>query len=434
MTTFIIRGGKELRGTIATSTAKNSAVAILCASLMVRGEVTLEDMPRIQEVHRMLEILESVGVEVTWNGDHTLHLVIPDKLRLHAIDRKACERTRASLLLLGALAAREKKYKLYKSGGCKLGARTVRPHLYALEQFGISAISRNKYYEVKNKPLKATDIVMYESGDTPTENAIMAAVLAPGVSTIKFASSNYMVQDLCYFLVAAGAKIEGIGTTTLTITGVSSLQSIASYPIMPDPLESMGWIALAVATKSTLTVTNCPLAFLELELEKLRVMGQKYVLKNKRLSKNGYFEIVDIVLTPTALTALPDKIYGRPFPGLNIDNLPLFAPILAQAKGGTLLHDWVYENRALYLLELQKLGVQVMLLDPHRIIITGPSKLRAADLVCPDAIRPAMALFICMIAAKGTSVLRNSYPLERAYEELAERLTHIGVSIERVQE
>lgn len=431
MAKFIIHGGKKLSGSISVNTAKNSAVALLCASLMIQDEVVLYDVPRIEEVFRIIEILESIGVSVTWIDASTLRLDSSKKLSMESIHKKSTEVTRSSLLLFGALAAREKNYKIYKSGGCRLGARTVKPHLFALQKFGVCIESKARYYEVKNNTLKAVDLVMYESGDTSTENAIMAAVLAPGVTTIKFASSNYMVQDLCYFLNDAGAKIEGIGNTTLKITGVKKLHAVKKYHVMPDPIEAMSFIALAVTTKSPLTVKNCPLDFLELELEKLSVMGQKFSFKNTRVSENGKFNIVDIVLTPSNLVALPDKVYGRPFPGLNIDNLPFFVPMLTQAKGRTLVHDWVYENRAIYYLELQKLGAQITLLDPHRVFVEGPTQLKGNELMCPPAIRPAVAVLIAMLAAKGKSVLRNSYPIERGYENLAERLTKLGADIRR---
>lgn len=433
MAKFIINGGKSLKGSITVNTAKNSAVALLCASLMIKDKVTLFEVPRIEEVFRIIEILESIGVAVTWVDESTLQLDTSGKLDMESINKKSCEITRSSLLLFGALAVREKLYKVYKSGGCRLGERTVKPHLFALEKLGVHIKSKAKYYEVSNKTLVAQDIVMYESGDTPTENAIMAAVFASGVTTIKFASSNYMVQDLCYFLNQAGAKIEGVGNTTLTITGVKKLHAVDKYHIMPDPIESMSFISLAVTTQSAITVKNCPLDFLELELEKLSVMGQKFTLKNKRMSQNGKFTIVDISFTKSSLTALPDKIYGRPFPGLNIDNLPFFVPMLTQAKGRTLVHDWVYENRAIYYLELQKLGAQITLLDPHRVFVEGPTILKANELMCPPAIRPAVAVLIAMLAAKGKSVLRNSYPIERGYENLPKRLTALGAHIERVE-
>ena len=433
MAKFVIHGGKKLKGELKVNTAKNSAVALLCACLMLKGKSVLKDMPRLQEVDRILEVLVSIGVKAKWKDRHTLALDTRGPLQMDKINRAACEATRSSLLLLGALAGREKNYKLYKSGGCKLGRRTVRPHLFALNKFGIQVDSKEKFYDVKNQPLKSSEIVMYESGDTPTENAIMAAVLAPGKSVIKFASSNYMVQDLCYFLNSAGAKISGIGSTTLVIDGVKALHDVKAYFVMPDPIEAMTCVALAITTKSKMTIANCPMDFLELELEKLRVMGQGMKIKNKRLSKNNKFNIADIEFEPSKLIALPDKIYGRPFPGLNIDNLPLFVPILTQAKGRTLVHDWVYENRAIYYTELQRLGAKITLLDPHRVFVEGPTKFSPAEIMCPPAIRPAVVVLIGMIAAKGRSVLRNAYTIERGYEDLAQRLKKVGVKIERVE-
>lgn len=429
--TFIVNGGKKLSGSIETSSGKNAPIALLCASVLVADKVVLKDMSHVEEVDRMIELLSSIGVEFKWLDSTSLYIDSSKKLKLAEIDRIVCANTRVSLLLLGALAGREKNYKLYKTGGCKLGQRTIRPHLYALKKFGVKIISKSKYYEVHNSLLKAQDIIMFESGDTATENAIMAAVLATGLSTIKFASANYMVQDLCYFLNSAGAKIEGIGTTTLKIVGVKKLHKVGGYYVIPDPVDAMAWISLAITTKSPLIIKNCVYDFLALELESLSVMGQKYSLLNKRKSKSGNYIIYDIKIKPSELKALPDKLHGRPYPGLNIDNVPLFAPILTQAKGETLINDWVYENRAIYYLELKKLGADVLLLDPHRALIKGPTELKANEIVCPPAIRPGMAILIAMIAAKGVSVLKDAYPVERAYDNLIQRLRLLGVEISK---
>ena len=429
MSYLVINGGKKLRGEISNQSSKNSAEALLCASVMVKGPVTLTDVPQIEGVKRILELLSSIGVKIK-NSGTMIHLDASADLNLHKIDQNAAEVTRASLLLLGALAAREKKYKLYKSGGCHLGERTVRPHLYALQKLGVNVVSQECYYEVENRhPLNASYIILYESGDTTTENAIMAAVLAPGTTTLKMASANYQVQDLCYFLSSAGADIRGIGGTTLTITGVKKLQAAKEYPIMPDPIVAMTFISAAITTGSNLIIKNCPLEFLELELYKLEIMGQKLIIKNERLSRNGKFKIVDIEIIPGKLTALPDKIYGRPFPGLNIDNLPLFIPLLTQARGRTMVHDWAYENRAVYSLDLQKLGAKITLLDPHRIWVEGPIDFTPADIICPPALRPAVNLLIAMLAAKGKSVLRNTYVIDRGYENLYDILNKAGADI-----
>ena len=434
MSYLVINGGKKLRGSIVNQSAKNSAVAILCAAVMIRGKVSLVDLPEIEEVDRIIELLQSIGLKIVKKEKGKIELDASEELQMEMIDRHASEVTRSSVLLWGALAARSKGYRLYKSGGCRLGNRTVRPHWYALEKFGVKIESKADFYEVKNSALHSADIVMYESGDTTTENAVMAAVLSPGVSTIKMASANYMVQDLCYFLNEAGAKIEGIGTTTLTITGVKTLKPVKDYPIMPDPIVAMTFLSAAITTGSRLTVKNCPLEFLELELCKLEVLGQKFKIKDKRKSENGQFVIVDIEVTPSPLTALPDKIYGRPFPGLNIDNLPLFVPILTQAEGRTLVHDWAYENRAVYYLELQKLGADITLLDPHRVWVEGPIKFKANEVIAPVALRPAVNILICMLAASGKSILRNISAIDRGYEDLYATLNKAGADIKLINE
>ncbi len=434
MSYLAINGGKKLHGEITNQSAKNSAVAILCASVMIKGKVVLSDVPQIEEVNRILELLGSLGVIIERISPGKLSLDASKGLNLDNIDKHASEVTRSSLLLLGALSSRPVNYKLYKSGGCRLGERTVRPHLFALESFGISVVSKQKFYEVKNNNLRSASIVMYESGDTPTENAVMAAVLAPGKSIIRMASANYMVQDLCYFLRQAGAKIEGVGTTTLVIEGVKQLKPVANYFIMPDPIAAMTFLSAAIVTGSHLVIKNCPMDFLDLEIYKLEKMGQKLQVKNERKYKDGPFRLADIEVWPSKLKALPDKIYGRPFPGLNIDNLPLFVPILAKANGRTLVHDWAYESRAVYNLELQKLGAKITLLDLHRTWVEGPTKFKANEVVCPPALRPAVNVLIAMLAAKGRSILRNTYVIDRGYENLYDILNKVGADISVVDD
>jgi len=434
MSYLIINGGKKLKGTIHNQSNKNSAVSIISAALSIKGKTILSDVPQIEEVNRLLELVKSLGVKVSWLGSGRLEIDASKDINVEKIDRAAAEKMRASLFLWGALAARVKTYRLPKAGGCHLGERTVRPHWYALSKLGIDIQSKDDHYLVKNHALKGEKIVLYESGDTTTENVIMAAVLAKGKTVIKMASANYQVQDLCYFLLSAGAKIKGIGTTTLEIEGVKELKLSKDYAIMPDPIVAMTYISIAITTGSHLTITDCPLEFLELELEKLSVMGQKFKLKNQHKSKNGFFDLVDVEILPSKLEALPDKIYGRPFPGLNIDNLPLFIPILTQSVGRTLVHDWAYENRAVYGLELSKLGAKVTLLDPHRLWVEGPTVFSPNEIVCPPALRPAVNVLICMLAAKGKSILRNTYPIERGYENLYQTLNKVGADIKIIND
>lgn len=432
MATYLITGGKKLHGTADVRPAKNSAVAAMCACLLTREPVVIANAPRIAEVDSMAKVLQSLGANIHWQrGD--LHLQAPGRLRLGRIDREAAVRTRSVLLLLGALLSRAPRFSIPRSGGCQLGRRTVAPHLYALERLGVTVETSHFAYRVKRKPtMRGAAITMYESGDTPTENALFAAILARGTTTITLASANYQVQDLCHLLVTMGAKIEGIGTTSLTIAGVRQLHG-ARYHLIPDPTEAMFWISLSATTRSPLTITGCPEEFLALELLKLEKMGFSYRVIRRYRSRSGHFSLVDLKTQPGPLVALDDKIYGRPFPGLNIDNLPFFVPIATQAKGATLIHDWVYENRAIYYLEFAKLGANITLADPHRVFINGPTLLKGAEVICPPALRPATILVIGMLAAKGKSTLRNTYSIDRGYEKLSARLRQLGAEIREVQ-
>lgn len=432
MAHYRVQGGEKLSGTVAVTSGKNSPIALIVGSLLVRGKTVFKNMTQVEEVKRILELFESIGVQYNWLDDSTLEIDASAELNMENIDQEACGRMRITLLLMGALAARERNFKIYKSSGCKLGKRSIRPHVHALEKLGIHVDSQEKWYQVEAEHLKGNKIIMLEAGDTATENPILGAVLAPGETIIKFASANYMVQDLCYFLKDAGAQIEGIGTTTLKITGVESLREI-EYAAMPDPVDAMAWISLGVTTKSTLTITGCAIDFLSLELEKMWAMNADVRVVKEYTSESGHFDLVDLEVHPSDLVALPDKITCRPYPGLNADALPLFTPMLTQAEGQTLMHDWMYENRALYALELQKLGAKVLLMDPHRVLIQGKTALQGNEVVAPYAIRPAMSVLICMLAAKGESILRNVYPIERAYVNLIDRLHALGAKIERFE-
>jgi UDP-N-acetylglucosamine 1-carboxyvinyltransferase len=428
-----IEGGKKLSGTIETNTSKNGAVGLLCASLLNRGTTTLHRMPRIEEVHRIIEVLESIGVRVEWKGNSVV-ITPPKKFTLSKINVEAARRTRSIVMFIGPLIHQFNKFSLPQSGGCKLGSRTVIPHFYALEKFGVDIKTTDTAYEVSTDLKQPEEIVLYESGDTVTENAIFAAALTPSTTIIKYASANYMVQEVCTFLSLFGVKIEGVGTTTLKVTGVETIKSDIEYTLSEDPTDSMFFLAAAIVTNSSITITRCPIEFLELELLKLEKMGFKYKKSKTYLSHNGTTKLVDIVTMPSKLVALHEKIHPAVYPGLNIDNLPFFAVIATQTQGQTLIHDWVYEKRAIYFTELDKLGADTVLADPHRIYITGPTPLKPAELICPPALRPATILLIAMLGAGGKSVLRNIYSINRGYEKLVERLTSIGANISYLDE
>ncbi len=427
---FEIEGGHKLAGEISTNTSKNSAVALLCASLLNKGRTELRNMPRIEEVSRIIEVLQSIGVGVRWTDSNNLEITPPEKLNLKGLNLESAIRTRSILLLLGPLVHLLPKFELPHPGGCKLGRRTVRPHLFAIEKFGVEIIAKRGIYQVRvaNK-LKPAEVVLYEAGDTVTENALMAAAGIPGKTVIKFASANYQVQDLCHYLEVLGVKVEGIGTATLTVHGVAGIRTNVSFEPTEDPIESMLFISIAATTNSAITIRRCPIDFLELELLKLEKMGFRYKVLKRYKARNGFANLVDLKTLPSRLTAPEEKIHAQPYPGLNIDNLPFFVPVATRAKGTTLIHDWAYEDRAIYYLELKKLGANVILADPHRVFIEGPTELKGAEVICPPALRPGTIILIAMLAAKGTSILRNVYSINRGYEDLCNRLNSLGAKI-----
>lgn len=424
---FEIEGGHKLKGSIVTKTSKNGAMGVICASLLNKGQTTIKNVPRIEEVFRMVEVLQSIGVKIVWNNNDLIIQV--EKIDLENINKTSAEKTRSIIMLIGSLIHHFQKFSLPQSGGCKLGARTINPHLFALENFGVKISSKSCSYEIGAKKLIPAEFALYESGDTVTENALMAAALIPGISKIKFASANYMIQDMCFFLEGLGVKIEGIGTSTLTIHGVREINKNIAYELGEDPIDSMFFISSAILTNSSIEIKRCPIDFLEIELLKLNKMGFKYKLSKIYKGLNGRINLVDIKTFASKLVALQDKIEAHPFPGLNIDNLPFFAVIATQAKGQTLIHDWIYEKRAIHYKELDKLGADTILADPHRFYVNGKTILRPTEIICPPALRPAAIILIGMLGAHGKSILRNVYSINRGYEEIAQRLNSLGAKI-----
>src|SRR3954465_10318039 len=428
-----VEGGHALSGSVVVKSSKNAAVALLCAALLNRGRTTLRNVARIVEVDRILDVLRSIGVSATWDAaGHDLTVVVPDNLDLAGIDADAARRTRSIIMFLGPLLHRAAEFALPYAGGCDLGTRTVQPHMIALRPFGLEIEARAGEYHatVTATGARTRTIVLTERGDTVTENALLAAARTDGTTTIRNASSNYMVQDLCLFLQLLGVDIDGMGSTTLTVRGRPVLDTDVDYTISEDPVEAMSLLTAGIVTGSELPVCRAPIAFLEIELAVLAEMGLRYGLSPEYLADNGHTRLADITIRPSTLTAPIDKVHPMPFPGLNIDNLPFFAVIAAQAQGSTLIHDWVYDNRAIHLSDLTRLGADVRLLDPHRVPVNGPTRWSSAEVVCPPALRPAVCILLAMLAAKGTSVLRNVDIIARGYEDLYQRLVEMGAHIE----
>jgi UDP-N-acetylglucosamine 1-carboxyvinyltransferase len=430
-TNLEVHGGKKLTGSIEVKTSKNAAVGLLCAALLNKGVTTLRRVPRIEEVNRIIEVLNSIGVKTKWlASNNDLVITPPARLQLSKIDIEAAKKTRTIIMFLGPLMHQYRKFSIPFAGGCSLGTRTVEPHMSGLKHFGLEVVAKTESYEVKSTPkTPPKTIVLTERGDTVTENVIMAAALYPGTVTIRNASPNYMVQDVCFFLEKLGVKIEGIGSTVLTITGLNEIKQDIDYYLGEDPIEAMSFIAAAAVTDSEITITRAPIEFLELELVTLEEMGLHYTLSPEYAARNDRGRLVDITIHHSTLHAPKDKIHALPFPGINMDNLPFMGLIATVAEGRTLIHDWSYENRAIYFTELTKLNANIELLDPHRVYIGGPTRWKPADVVAPNALRPTVVVLLAMLAAPGVSRLRNVYQIDRGYEQLARRLNTLGAEI-----
>ena len=431
-TNFRVHGGRKLSGEIEVKTSKNAAVGLLCASLLNKGKTTLRHVAKIEEVNRILEVLNSIGVKTKWlNDSNDLEIIPPNELNFENMNIDSAKRTRSILMFFGPLLHQYSNFQIPFSGGCNLGTRTVEPHLAGLKHFGANIVAETDYYDVINEPKKVERaILLTERGDTTTENIIMAAALSSQKITIRNASPNYMVQDLCFFLEKLGVKIEGIGTTTLIIHGVDKINKDVEYYVSEDPIESITFVAVALVTNSEITIKRAPIEFNELELATLEQMGAKFEISPEYLSRNKKTRLVDITVKKSKLHAAKDKLHALPFPGINMDNLPFLGLIATVAEGRTLVHDWSYENRAIYFTELSKLNARIELVDPHRVYMSGPTKWKPADIIAPSALRPSVVVLIAMLAAPGISTLRDVYNINRGYEDFAERLNSLGAKIE----
>lgn len=427
---FKIKGGLKLSGSVRCSGAKNSALGVICASILNKGITTLKNVPRIEEVNRILEVLTSIGVKVKWLNNGNLAIVPPNKLNLGKLDISAAKRTRTVIMLMGPLMHLVKKFELPFAGGCKLGKRTVEPHLMALKELGLNIEVSEDSYVCKSKPKKIKRVVLIERGETVTENIIMAAAIGEGETEIVNASYNYIVLDLIYYLQGLGVKFKGIGTSNLKVAGVKIINKNISYGITEDPIEAMSYLTAGIITNSPIIIKRIPRDFIEIEMLNLKAMNLQFSISSTYKALNGKTDLVDIKLLDSSKMVAPiDKIHSQAYPAINMDNLPFFALIASKAKGRTLIHDWSYEDRLIHLLDLAKIGVNIELADKHRIYINGPTEFKNASITCPPALRPAMIILIGMLAAPGKSVLRDVYSIKRGYEDVVYKLNALGADI-----
>jgi len=429
---FIIEGGQRLSGSIDVFGAKNAVLPILAASVLSKKKIIIDNIPIIEDVLTLIEILRSIGVKITFLKEDKIE-VDASFVNVKHIDYNLISKIRSSVLLLSALSSRFNSFKITVPGGCQLGARILDPHINAFKTLGIKIKKSGKFFEVLNShsKTKKREVVMSEMSVTATENIIIASVLLFGTTKIYGAASDPYVQDLCHFLNNLGAKISGIGSYELTIKGVRELAG-GEHFVMYDPIEMGTFIALAAGTKSHFTIRNVIPDFLRLELLKFKEANVKFKFNNKRKFEKAWgYQICDLEVFPSKLRAVK-KIHNMPYPGFAPDILPIFAALMTQAKGVSLIHDWMYEGRMKYIEELNRMGADAFVCDPHRALITGPEKLEGKDITSFD-LRSGATMIIAALMAEGASVISNAYQVDRGYAKIEKRLKKIGAKIKRIK-
>ena len=427
MQKFIIDGGSPLSGEVTPAGNKNSALPMLAACTLTDQPVILHNVPEIKDVLAMRALLESLGVYIEKLENHTLYIHAKN-ISPADLDPDMCKQIRASILLAGPMVARAGELKLPPPGGDVIGRRRVDTHLLALESLGAQAdYNRNdRHFHFKADKLSGSMILLDEASVTATENAIMAAVTAKGTSTIRNAASEPHVQELCNFLNTLGAKIDNIGSNTLQIDGVSRLHG-GEFSIGPDYLEVISFVGAAVVTKGSIRICNAGPEYLDM-----------IAMVFKKLGVRWHSEITDIivpaeqelVITPDLGNAIPE-ISVMPWPAFPTDLMSIAIVVATQSSGSVLFHDWMYPSRMFFIDKLVNMGAQIVLCDPHRCIVQGPTTLNGEKMESPD-IRAGMSLLIAALSAEGRSVIRNIGQIDRGYERVDDKLRRLGANIVRV--
>lgn len=417
MAKFIIQGGKPLSGKVKIDGMKNAAVAILTATLLTLEECVIDNVPRITDVENLLKILQSLGATVAWSGEHQVKIKC-EQLNPQALDQKLVCKIRSSILFFGPLLGRLGKVKLAEPGGCIIGNRPLDTHLYGLQKLGASVKQEDGCYVLGAEHLIGSTIILPEFSVTATENILMAAVLAEGITIVKLAAAEPHVQDLCHFLVKMGAKIEGIGTHTLQINGVNKLHG-AEHALIPDQIEIGTFAVAAAATRGEILIENIAPEHLEIILLKLEEAGVNCGLEDGGLR-----------IRPSAgLRSF--KLQTLPYPGFPTDLQAPFAVLATQCNGTSLIQDPMFEGRMGYAQELVKMGANAIVADPHRVVITGPTPLYGREIKSLD-LRAGATLVIAGLVAEGETVINEAEVIDRGYERLDEKLKALGADIKRI--
>jgi UDP-N-acetylglucosamine 1-carboxyvinyltransferase len=425
MPVFEVHGGVPLSGTIRATGNKNAALPCLAATLLTAEPVHLSNIPRIRDVETLLQIMAAMGAEVTWTGEDAV-TVCAAGVSAGRPDPVLSERIRASILLAGPLLARFGKVSLPPPGGDVIGRRRLDTHFLAFEALGATISLGGGEFEISAPRLAACDLFLDEPSVTATENAVMAAVLAPGTTRFRNAAAEPHVQDLCHLLVAMGARIEGIGTHALVIEGVSGLGG-ASYAIGADHIETGSFIGLAAATRSELTIANPPLEHMDSTFLGFRRLGVTWtVTPDGAMVVHGQR---DRAIQHDAFGHIP-KVDDGPWPAFPADLTSIALVTAIGAAGTVLIHEKMFESRMFFTDKLVAMGARILLCDPHRAVVVGPAALRGSSVESPD-IRAGMALLVAALAAEGRSVIHNAGQIERGYAHIDTRLRALGARIER---
>ncbi len=414
---FVIQGGKKLHGSIKVAGAKNAATPIIAATLLTDETCVIDNVPRITDVEVMVEILKSIGSDAQWTGENQLTInnrgVSPATL-----DSRLVKRLRSSILLTGPFLARFPAMHMIEPGGCIIGNRPLDTHFQGLIKLGVSIATIDGGYALSREALVGSEIVLLGASVTATENIMMAATLAQGTTVIKNAAFEPHVTDLVDFLISMGARIEGRGTSTLTIHGADVLHGTV-HTIIPDTIEAGTFIILGVASNSEITIENVEVVHMDVILERLKSMGANLSIEGTSVK----------VLPSRQLAAA--KIDARPYPGIPTDLQAIFGVLATQAHGLSLIFDTLFEGRMNYVQELQRMGAQAIVCDPHRVVISGPTPLCGQTIKSYD-LRAGATMVIAGILASGQTTINEAEIVDRGYERIEERLRGIGADIVRV--
>jgi UDP-N-acetylglucosamine 1-carboxyvinyltransferase len=423
---YVVEGGHRLSGTIRPSGNKNAALPIVAAALLSPEPVILRNVPRIRDVETLVELVKSVGASAEWTERNTLHIHAKE-IRSADLDPELCKKIRGAILLAAPLLARCGEVTLPPPGGDVIGRRRLDTHFLALEQLG-ATYKIGRKFEFKTSGLRGADIFLDEPSVTATENALTAAVAATGRTVLSNAASEPHVQDLCHFLVALGAQMEGIGTNRVTVHGGLPLHG-ATHSIGPDHIEVGSFIGLAAVTKSAIRIEKAGVEHLRSILMGFERLGISCEIENDDLivAADQSMEI------QADLGGAVPKLEDQPWPAFPADVMSIAIVTATQCRGMILMFEKMFESRMFFVDKLVGMGARIVLCDPHRAIIAGPTQLQAATVESPD-IRAGMAMLLAALCAKGTSTINNVGQIERGYERIDERLQALGARIERIGE